>query len=294
MSKIKIYLILFLFVIAGIGFYFFKDRVVIILDNFRIKTREISIDNVGKILSEVEKKVITSEPLKIGGASNDVFLLKSKIISETNNQRIKNNLPILTENENLYKAAVVKANDMFLNQYFEHISLKGVGPGELVSNHGYEYVVTGENLILGNFRDELELVQDWMNSPGHRANILNKNYTEIGVAVIKGNYKGETVWIAVQEFGLPLAVCAQPDISLKEQIDAEESELNQLDSNLNDKKLQIENTDMQSSYYNQMIEDYNGLIIKYNFLAEQLKEIISQYNLQVKKFNECISAAQSE
>ena len=134
--------------------------------------------------------------------------MQSKIISETNLQRQENgDLPALKENTDLDETASAKAADIFKNQYFEHVSPSGVDPGKLVESYGYDYIVEGENLILGNFSSEKEVVADWMASPGHRANILNNRYTEIGVAIVKGTYKGEESWVGVQEFGLPLSTC---------------------------------------------------------------------------------------
>ena len=60
----------------------------------------------------------------------------------------------------------------------------------------------------------------WMNSPGHRANILNPHFQEIGVAVGKGMYEGHETWIAVQSFGMPLSACPASDANLKIKIDA--------------------------------------------------------------------------
>jgi len=132
-----------------------------------------------------------------------VVLSKDKIIYETNLQRMANGLPILNENKKLNEIAEAKVYDMFRNQYFEHISPDGVAPEQLALSYGYDYSFHGENLILGNFFTEKKIVQNWMNSPDHRKNILNENFTEIGVSFIKENYKGKIVWIGVQEFGSP-------------------------------------------------------------------------------------------
>src|SRR3989344_3216924 len=108
----------------------------------------------------------------------------------------------------------------------------------------------GENLILGNFLSEKEAVQHWMDSPGHRANILNNRFTEIGVAFIKGQYQGDTVWIGVQE---------------------------------------IENTNSKSSRYNVLVDEYNALVASYNPLNQETKNLIFQYNSQVNNFNQCVA-----
>jgi len=203
---------------------------------------------------------------------------------------VANGLAVMTENARLSRAAETKANDMFLNQYFEHVSPAGVDPGTLVASSGYEYIITGENLILGNFKDEADMVEAWMNSPGHRANILNTAYSEIGVAVIKGDYKGEQVWIAVQEFGLPLSSCQKPNESQKAKIENDKIILDQLAAALDEKKIQIDNTS-ETSYYNQLIDDYNQAVQTYNSMAENLKLLVANYNSQVKIFNDCVAGA---
>ena len=144
-------------------------------------------------------------------------------------------------------------------------------------------------MILGNFSSEKEVVQDWMNSPGHRANILNNRYAEIGAAIIKGTYKGETVWIGVQEFGLPLSACDQPNDALKNQIDSEKSQLDELSSQINKKKTEIDNTSPGSAAYGQMVNDYNQLVGQYNSLAEEVKVNIAAYNNEVNNFNACVA-----
>lgn len=289
MKKVAWFIILSLIIAAfGAGVYF-KDDAINFYENLNKNIKNIKSADVEEIISEVQKQVLTAIPLNVGGKSNDVILLKSKIIAETNKQRVENGLKELSENIILDNAATSKANDMFKKQYFEHISPDGVNPGGLVSGYGYEYLLTGENLILGNFKDEAELVQDWMNSPGHRENILNAGYTEIGVSVIKGEYRGESVWIAVQEFGLPVSACQKPSEDLKNQIDLKQIEIDQLMNSISEKKFEIENTNRNSAHYNQMIADYNNMIERYNLLIGELKSIIEIYNNQVNEFNRCAS-----
>ena len=208
MNKFKIFIIVIIIAVAfGSGVYF-RDDAIKFYNSFNKQVQSFQKTNVGQTISEVEKQIFTPPPLNIGGIAQQVVLLQSQIIAQTNLQRQENgNLPALKENAELDATAAAKANDMFINQYFEHVSPSGIGPGDLAQKNGYSYIVEGENLILGNFSSEKEVVQDWMNSPGHRANILNVRYTDIGVSIIKGTYKGQTVWIGVQEFGLPSSVC---------------------------------------------------------------------------------------
>jgi uncharacterized protein YkwD len=296
--KFKLIIIFVLIVAAfGAGIYF-KDDAVKFYNSFNRQVQSFQKTDIGVTLTQVGKEILTPPPLNIGGFEKPVVLLQSKIISETNSQRqangnpsatLRTGLPALTENKELDETAAAKASDMFLNQYFEHVSPSGVGPGDLAQKYGYNYIVEGENLILGNFSSEKEVVQDWMNSPGHRANILNVRYTEIGVAVVKGTYKGETVWIGVQEFGLPLSACAQPDAKLKDEITPYQTRLDSLLTQLDESKKQIDSTNQDSPAYSKMVDDYNQLVGQYNSLAATTKDIIAQYNIQVNAFNDCVA-----
>ena len=288
MKGSKIIIIILIVVAFGAGVYFKADAIRF-YSNLNKKIQDFQKTEVGQTLTRAGKEILAPPPLKAGASGEQATLLQTKIVAETNLQRAQNgNLPALKGNTKLDEAAAAKANDMFLNQYFEHTSPGGIDPGKLVQNCGYDYIVAGENLILGNFSSEKEVVQDWMDSPGHRANILNSRYSEIGVAVIKGNYKGESVWIGVQEFGLPLAACVSPNSSLKDGIDLEKTQLDTLTSEIDAKKNQISDTDSNSAPYDQMINDYNKMVAQYNSFAEQTKEDIAKYNNQVSNFNDCV------
>ena len=286
--------VLFAFLAFGAGIYF-KDDAIKFYNNFDKQVKSFSSQSGStsgwqKTVEQVGKQIFSPSPLNAGGIENKIVLLKSKIIFETNLQRKENsNLPALTENLKLNQAAASKAEDILKNQYFEHVSPSGVGPGELAQKYGYDFIVEGENLILGNFSSEKEVVQDWMNSPGHRANILNVRYSEIGVSIIKGDYQGQTVWVGVQEFGLPASACAEPNGNLKIEIDSERVQLDDLSSQIKTSKIQIEKTDPESAAYNQMINDYNQLISQYNDLAEKSKSDVVTYNNQVNIFNNCVA-----
>ncbi|MDP3883131.1 MAG: CAP domain-containing protein [Candidatus Staskawiczbacteria bacterium] len=284
---------LFIILLVATGFtagVYFRDDAVKFYNGLNNQIKNFQETEIGFVMSEVGKQILAPTPLNIGGKESQVVLLKSKIISETNLKRQENgNLLALKENAFLDQAAAAKANDMFANQYFEHMSPAGVDPGKLVNNYGYNYVVAGENLILGNFSSEQDVVQNWMDSPGHRENILNNRYTEIGVAIIKGTYQGQIVWIGVQEFGFPMSSCDQPDNNLKDQIDLDKAQLDQLAIQIDEKKKQIDETNPRSSAYNQMADDYNQLVARYNSLAEKTKLEILDYNSQINIFNNCVS-----
>jgi len=216
----------------------------------------------------------------------------SGIISQTNLQRKNNNLPPLSENDELDASALVKVKDMFAEQYFEHTSPDGATVTTLVTARGYEYIVVGENLALGNFASSKDIVDAWMASPGHRANILNTRFTDIGVGVMQGNYKGDTVWMAVQHFGLPRSACPSVDESLKNtitanqaQIDADEAKLEQL------KNQMAEEGSNGGSPHASTVDEYNSLVKIYNSLLAETDTEISDYNQEVRALNACIAGS---
>jgi len=294
MKKIYYILVLVLVVLGFWAGFYFKDSILGLYHatqkNVQKNVQTFEKSDVGTVIGQVAKNILTPPPLIIKGQQNNVVLTKSKIIAETNIQRFDNGqLPPLIENTKLDAAALAKAQDIFKHQYFEHVSPSGVDPGTLVKSFGYDYIVSGENLILGNFSSEKEAVQDWMNSPGHRANILNNRFVDIGVAVVKGVYKGETVWVGVQEFGLPLSACQLPNASLKTEIDSDKTALDNLSAQIDAKRNEINNTDPHSQEYNTLVDEYNQLVAQYNQLAQNTKNIISQYNIQVSNFNNCVA-----
>jgi|SRR3989344_5457097 len=288
MAKLKLIILGMLVLVVMTGFYFSNDIVKIYRDlgNNLESFEKIDFNN---LISQVKKEIVIPPPLYQGGKENQVILTKAKIVAQTNIQRYNNGqLPPLIENVKLDEAAKAKAEDMFQKQYFEHISPSGVGPGDLATRFGYEYILEGENLILGNFASEKELVQAWMDSPGHRANILHNRYTEIGVAIVKGIYNGESVWIGVQEFGLPLSNCPKLSVSLKSAIDTNKVQLDQLSKEIDAKKVELENANPKPKEYRQLVDGYDELVSQYNALNQETKNLISQYNIQVSAFNKCV------
>lgn len=218
----------------------------------------------------------------------NVVLSDTGVINWTNQARIANSLPSLKVNSKLNAGAMIKIQDMFAKQYFEHISPSGVGPADIAKEDGYEYILIGENLAMGNFKNDQELLAAWMNSPGHRANILNPRFTEIGVAVQKGYYDSNEIWMAVQEFGLPLSSCPNPDANLKNQIESNESYLQGLQDELQRMKSDIANTPSDDLAYNDKVNAYNDRVASYNKLLETTRGLIETYNGEVNAFNLCL------
>lgn len=131
-------------------------------------------------------------------------VLPAVIVELTNEERGSDALVTLRRNSLLDTAATLKAQDMANNEYFAHYSPKGISPWYWFDFAGYDYLHAGENLAV-HFTDSTDVVEAWMKSPTHRANIMNGIYTEIGVGTAKGVYKGAPTVFVVQLFGSPRA-----------------------------------------------------------------------------------------
>lgn len=129
-------------------------------------------------------------------------VLPGALSALTNAERAGNNVPVLAENPLLTRAATLKAEDMASKSYFAHTSPEGKTPWYWFNLVGYQYAYAGENLAV-NFSDSADVTRAWMNSPTHRANIIAKNYSEIGTGMATGTYKGNESIFVAQLFGAP-------------------------------------------------------------------------------------------
>ena len=107
-------------------------------------------------------------------------VLPSIIVNLTNEERSDESIGSLRRNILLDTAAQLKADDMASNEYFAHYSPEGISPWYWFDQVAYNYVKAGENLAV-HFNDSGKVVDAWMDSPTHRANIMNGDYTEIGI-----------------------------------------------------------------------------------------------------------------
>ncbi len=213
-------------------------------------------------------------------------LTSQGIIEFTNRERVRNGKKPLTENGFLAKSAGAKVQDMFERQYFEHISPNGEGVDDVVTEAGYKYIVVGENLALGFFGGDSGVVSAWMESPGHRANMLDSRFTEIGVAVVLGSYKGKRQWIAVQHFGKPLSACAYPNLNEKQAIEQLRTELQAEQEAITVMGQDIERFPQNNTP--EKVNDYNARVAVYNTKVTSLKIRVEAYNTAVKGFNTCV------
>ncbi len=118
----------------------------------------------------------------------DISEFEQEVVALTNEERQKQGLPALEIDEELSKVAKQKSEDMAANGYFSHNSPTHGSPFDMIQQAGIDYRTAGENIAKGQQTPE-EVVNAWMNSEGHRANILNENFTHIGVGYVEqGNH----------------------------------------------------------------------------------------------------------
>lgn len=132
--------------------------------------------------------IYPGQVLNIPGVDNTVLNYENEVIRLVNEQRVKNGLKELQADWELSRVARFKSQDMKDNNYFSHTSPVYGSPFEMIKNFGISYRSAGENIARGQSTPQA-VVNAWMNSSGHRANILNSTYTKIGVGyVADGRY----------------------------------------------------------------------------------------------------------
>ncbi len=141
-------------------------------------------------------------------------VLPAVLTSITNEKRAENAVAPLAQNDLLQKAAQLKAEDMATRGYFAHTSPDGKLPWYWFNSVGYAYSYAGENLAV-NFFDSKDVAEAWMDSPAHRANIVKKDFTEIGIGIAHGMFEGVDTVFVVQFFGTPSVAKATPIIAIK-------------------------------------------------------------------------------
>ncbi len=257
------------------------------------KFRLPAFDKVSADFLELSKKVSAPGPLAIEQKNPEAYLTRQGVFDWTNYYRKQGGLAALAFNSKLNSAAAAKLADMFANQYFEHVSPAGYGPAHWVEGAGFAYIITGENLAMGDFQNDKALVDGWMGSPGHRANIMNVKYQEIGIAAGRAQYQGREVWMAVQEFGSPLSACPAIDESLKERIAQYESQISALESQITALAAELQaskknfKTQAEVDAYNRKVDQYNAMLLEHQSLSDGIKSFVQQYNSQVNAFNTC-------
>lgn len=131
-------------------------------------------------------------------------VVSARLVDLANSDRAGNGLQTLAISPVLTAAAQAKANDMAGKSYFAHTSPEGKTSWYWFKQAGYDFSYAGENLAV-DFTDSDEVNKAWLNSPTHRANIMNVHFTQIGIATAQGTFEGRPTSYVVQMFGTPAA-----------------------------------------------------------------------------------------
>ncbi len=240
-------------------------------------------------------------------------LTRPGVIALTNNARAEiAGLPPLEENERLNAVASARLQDMLDKGYFAHLSPTGESASDVAQKVGYQYKIIAENIAKGQFTEDQKMVNGWLQSPGHRANLLSPEVTDIGVALGTDKVNGQEIWIGVQVFGLPsLPVassatgrdsCSRPSAGLKETIEQGKADLFQASTSLVSMQEELEKlkkeleTPGRAGYRDRsLLNEYNNKVRIFNAIAEQarvkkstVEGMIEAYNADVTKYNECM------
>jgi len=191
------------------------------LDAGEVLGQKRSLNNVAKQFArEIDAGTYFLRVVRTGGNANYSLTTKAnnlststggnsfinEVVSLTNQYRQQNGLQPLTFNSRLGTAAQNHSQNMALQDFFNHTGLDGSEAWDRVSATGYQWSRVGENIAAGQ-RTAQDVVQGWINSTGHRANILNPNFTEIGVGYYllsndTGNVNYNSYW--TQVFARPM------------------------------------------------------------------------------------------
>lgn len=155
--------------------------------------------------------LVTSLQSRLMSSPQVAAVVSSTLVDLTNGDRAANNLPSLKINPELVAIAQSKANDMALKGYFSHTTPEGHDPWYWFKRGGYSFEYAGENLAV-DFTESMDVERAWMNSATHRKNILDGNFTEIGIATAVGTYQGRSTIFVAQMFGKPSTSAQQPQI----------------------------------------------------------------------------------
>ncbi|MBS4217390.1 sporulation protein [Bacillus sp. FJAT-49711] len=143
---------------------------------------------VQKPVEQPTQKPVQQQEKPATETNSQLSAFEQQVVDLTNQERAKNGLAPLKVDIELSKVAREKSRDMSVNNYFSHTSPTYGSPFDMMKKFGITYRSAGENIAMGQQSPE-EVVKAWMNSEGHRANILNSGYTHIGVGhVANGNY----------------------------------------------------------------------------------------------------------
>lgn len=204
---------------------------------------------------------------------------EAEIIALVNQARKENGLGELVKNEKLSRSAQAKALDMKNKNYFQHVSPEGVQPWFFAEEEKYQYKSFGENLAEGFFSaDEVHVA--WMNSPGHRENILSVNFSEMGVGLVDFEQNGMKSYLVVQHFGtqltaqdlIPRTVCQKQS---KKDCSDGEKKMEEIKDTIEKQEKIIEKAE-EAGATEKDLEEVNDNLEKLKKIKKELKEYLAK------------------
>ena len=143
---------------------------------------EVGLDEIKRANPQISNPslIYPGQILSIPTTDSSVLNFEKEVVRLVNEIRSQNGLQELTYDWELSRVARIKSEDMRDNKYFSHTSLVYGSPFQMIKNFGITYRSAGENIARGQATPQA-VVSAWMNSSGHRANILNSSFTRIGV-----------------------------------------------------------------------------------------------------------------
>ena len=135
-------------------------------------------------------------------ASQEYGITTNNLFRLVNKERTNKGIPPLKINSKIMNSAKNKGEDMAEKSYFAHTSPDGKSGLSGIDDQGYKYKTAGENIAV-LYSSAEDAVSGWMNSQGHRQNILNPKYTETGIAAVLGTYQDVDTYYLVQQFAQP-------------------------------------------------------------------------------------------
>ena len=153
------------------------------------KTYEVGLSEIKAENKHIKNPdlIYPGQVLTIPSDDNEAKTFEAEVVRLVNIERKKAGLPELRHNWELSRVARYKSEDMKDKGYFAHNSPTYGTPFQMMKSFGISYRTAGENIARGQITPEA-VVNAWMNSSGHRANILNPSFTEIGVGYASGHY----------------------------------------------------------------------------------------------------------
>lgn len=149
----------------------------------------------------------TTKSMQVLGYATNITI--GDLHSISNGERTSRGVNGLNLNSKLNQAAANKAAHMFANNYWAHNAPDGTTPWSFMTAAGYSYYTAGENLAK-NFSTSAGVVNGWMDSPGHKANVLNSAFKDVGYAVMNGTLQGQQTTLVVAMYAAPNAPAPAP------------------------------------------------------------------------------------